>query len=449
MKLSGTWKGVFVLLVAGACAFALYHWKFRSTPQSIAQYRTAEILRGDIQQLVTASGQVEPVINVLVGSQISGTIDRIYVDYNSFVTNGQILAQIDPASYHTALKQTEGELANALASLELARINARRAGQLHQDRLISEADHDKAQADLRQAEAIVRIREAMVDKAQVDLTRTTIYSPIDGVIISRDVEVGQTVAASFNTPKLFMIANDLTRMHIHANVSEADIGGVDDGQPVEFTVDAFPTRRFTGIVEQVRNAPTTNQNVITYTTVIAVSNPDLKLKPGMTANVAITLAHASDVLKIPNAAFRFRPPDTSNGSAPSPTRAQAPNSDRAVMAGAPGSAGSVQRFQMSGSPTGMSGRQQAGAIRPFSGNTAESGEDRTVYLLTASADGNDAAPPGIRGTKVRVGISDGAFTEIRDGLQEGDKVVIGALNNTVAAPAARDNPFAPPRPPRR
>jgi HlyD family secretion protein len=317
MKLSKVLgKGLLLALVLGAVAFA--YFKLHKPTLAEPEYRTAAVSRGDIRSLVTASGQVEPVINVQVGSQISGTIEEIFADFNSIVTNGQILAQIDPATYRTSLKQAEGELANSKASLELTRINARRAEDLFKSQLISQSDYDQAIASLRQAEAMTQIREAMVDRAQVDLDRTTIYSPIDGIIISREVEVGQTVAASFNTPKLFAIANDLSKMRIHASVSEADIGEVKPGQPVEFTVEAFRNRRFSGTVGQVRNAAQTNQNVITYTTVIEVDNPESQLKPGMTATVSITLAERTNVLKIPNAALRFRPPDLQT-NAPSAT----------------------------------------------------------------------------------------------------------------------------------
>jgi HlyD family secretion protein len=453
MKASRVLRNLLILAVVVAVA-AIAYFKYDRPDDIAPEYRTAPVGRGDIRQLVTASGQVEPVINVQVGSQISGTIERLFVDYNSMVTNGQVLAQIDPAIYRTALKQAEGELANSMASLELARINARRADDLFQNQLIPKSDYDQAVASLHQAEAITQIREAMVDKAQVDLDRTTIFSPIDGIVISRDVEVGQTVAASFNTPKLFVIANDLTKMQIHASVSEADIGGVEPGQSVEFIVDAFPNRKFSGVVGQVRNAAETNQNVITYTTVIDVSNPESKLKPGMTANVSITLAERSDVLKIPNAAFRI--PATAlrlgstDASTAEATGGATPSLGQARAAGASGGMG-----QMSGRPVAPGARANAGSGQGLgagaaNGNTAE---ERTVYLLESAVGAAKSGPPQLRPVKVRIGITDGAFSEVLEGLKEDDVIVTGVNTATTAAGAApaagQNNPFAPPRPPRR
>src|SRR5262249_5067542 len=194
--------------------------------------------------------------------------------------------------------------------LELAKVDAKRSADLFKNNLIAQSDYDKAMADLHQAEAQIDIKQAALEKAKVDLARCTIYAPVDGIVISRSVDVGQTVAASLNAPTLFIIANDLSQMQIDANVAEADVGGVDVGQDVEFTVDAFMYRTFHGKVVQVRNSPITVQNVVTYDTVIAVHNEDLKLKPGMTANVSIIIARRDNVLKLPNAALRFRPPET-------------------------------------------------------------------------------------------------------------------------------------------
>ena len=282
---------VVLALIAGGI------WYWRRPHEAEPQYRVATIARGALTQVVTATGQLNPVVNVQVGSQVSGIIDKIFVDFNSRVSSNQVIAQLDPATFRAAANQAEGELANAKANLELAQLSARRARDLGTARLISQSDFDKATADLHQAEAQVKIREAALEKAQVDLSRTTIYSPIDGVVISRNIDVGQTVAASFNTPTLFLIANDLTKMQIDAMVSEADVGGVELGQEVNFTVDAFPYRTFTGKVTQVRNAAVTLQNVVTYDCVIEVQNKDGKLKPGMTANVSIIVAKKDDVVE--------------------------------------------------------------------------------------------------------------------------------------------------------
>src|SRR6059058_1754491 len=277
-----------------------------------ATYQTATVTRGPITQAVTATGTLNPVINVQVGSQVSGNIAKLFADFNSKVKAGDVVAQIDPALFQATVTQAEGDLANAQAALELAKVNATRTQELFTRKTSSQADLDQAMASLHQAEANVKIKQGALDKAKADLEHCTITSPIDGVVISRNVDVGQTVAASLQAPVIFQIANDLTKMQIDSNVAEADIGVVEVDQNVDFTVDAFPMRTFHGKVVQVRNAPITVQNVVTYDTVIGVDNKDLKLKPGMTANVSIIVAHKDDVLQIKNAALRFRPPDAAS-----------------------------------------------------------------------------------------------------------------------------------------
>src|SRR5881227_1600990 len=302
-------------------------------------YQIATVTRGPITQTVTATGTLNPVVNVQVGSQVSGNISKLFADFNSQVKAGQVVAQIDPALFQATVTQTEGDLANAQAALELAKVNATRTEQLFKQKISSQQDVDSAMAALHQAEGNVKIKQGALDKAKADLDHCTITSPIDGVVISRNVDVGQTVAASLQAPVIFQIANDLTKMQIDSNVAEADVGAVSVNQDVDFTVDAFPTRTFHGKVVQVRNAPITVQNVVTYDTVIGVSNPDLKLKPGMTANVAIIIAHKDNVLQLKNAALRFRPPEaatsdqarsTSSPSGQRPTGARERKPDRTV-----------------------------------------------------------------------------------------------------------------------
>src|SRR5213596_3368080 len=270
-------------------------------------YQISIVTRGPITQAVTATGTLNPVVNVQVGSQVSGNIAKLFADFNSQVKAGQVVAQIDPALFQATVTQAEGDLANAQAALELARVNAKRTQDLFARKTSSQADLDQAMANLHQAEANVKIKQGALDKAKADLEHCTITSPIDGVVISRNVDVGQTVAASLQAPVIFQIANDLTKMQIDSNVAEADVGVLEVGQDVDFTVDAFPMRTFHGKVVQVRNAPITVQNVVTYDTVIGVNNADLKLKPGMTANVSIVVAHKDNVLQIKNAALRYRP----------------------------------------------------------------------------------------------------------------------------------------------
>src|SRR6202048_2180599 len=269
-----------------------------------ADYQTATVTRGPVTQAVTATGTLNPVLNVQVGSQVSGNIAKLFADFNSEVKAGQTVAQIDPALFQATVTQAEGDLANAQAALELTKLNATRTQALFAQKNSSQQDLDQAMANLHQAEAGVKIKQGALDKAKADLDHCTITSPVDGVVISRNVDVGQTVAASLQAPVIFQIANDLTKMQIDSNVAEADVGAVGVDQDVAFKVDAFPTRTFHGKLVQVRNAPITVQNVVTYDTVIGVSNKDLKLKPGMTANVSIIVAQKDSVLQIKNAALR-------------------------------------------------------------------------------------------------------------------------------------------------
>src|SRR5437763_3397625 len=296
----------------------------RCTSSGGGGFQTATVTKGAITQLVTATGTLNPVTNVQVGSQVSGNIQRLFVDFNSEVKAGQTVAQIDPMLFQAAVTQAEGDLASAQAGLELAKVNAGRIQRLFTEKNSSQQDLDQANATLHQAEASMKIKQGALDKAKADLDHCTITSPIDGVVISRSVDVGQTVAASLQAPVIFQIANDLTKMQIDSNVAEADVGAVEVGQDVDFTVDAFPTRTFHGKVVQVRNAPITVQNVVTYDTVIGVENKELKLKPGMTANVSIIIAHKDNVLELKNAALRFRPPEASAEQRPASAQAGGP-----------------------------------------------------------------------------------------------------------------------------
>src|SRR5512137_636695 len=258
-------KWIFLLLLVGAAAGGVMY--FREDHTEPPQYQTAAVTRGDLNQVVTASGQLNPVLNVQVGSQISGNIAKLFADYNSLVKSNQVVAQLDPSIFQASVHQAEGDLANAKAALELQQVQTRRSESLFKDRLISQSEYDTSVAALHQAEAQVQIKQASLERAKVDLAHCTIFAPVDGIVISRNVDVGQTVAASMNAPVLFQIANDLAKMQIDANVSEADVGTVEEGQNVSFTVDAYPNRTFIGRVVQIRNSPITVQNVVTYDTV--------------------------------------------------------------------------------------------------------------------------------------------------------------------------------------
>jgi HlyD family secretion protein len=389
------------LLPVGVIVVALLVILFvvrRCTSSSASSYQTATVTRGPITQLVTATGTLNPVVNVQVGSQVSGNIAKLFADFNSEVKAGQTVALIDPVLFQAAVTQAEGDLASAQAALELAKLNAARTQKLFVEKNSAQQDVDSATANLHQAEATVKLKQGAVDKAKADLDHCTITSPIDGVVISRSVDVGQTVAASLQAPVIFQIANDLTKMQIDSNVAEADVGAVEVGQDVDFTVDAFPTRTFHGKVVQVRNAPITVQNVVTYDTVIGVDNKDLKLKPGMTANVSIIIVHKDNVLQLKNAALRYRPAD--------------------AAAGAPA------QLRPSSSP-GADGQRPAGA--------RERRTDRTVYVLSFGRP---------KPLQIKTGISDGIVTEVTDGLKEGDNVVTAELTSPSAASSPATNPFS-------
>ncbi len=307
--------GAAVVIALGIIAFVA----FRSKEEE-PKFRTEKVVRGDIVQTVTATGTVNAVTTVLVGTQVSGAIKHIYVDFNSPVKKGQLIAQIDPSTFEAQVEQAKANLLAAKANVEKAGaslLDAKRTmdrnRELFSRNLIarsdmdtSETNYESAKAQVNAAKAQVAQTEASLKYAETNLRYTRILSPVDGIVVSRNVDVGQTVAASFQTPTLFNIAQDLTKMQIDTNVDEADIGRIKVGQDVEFTVDAYPDITFKGRVSQVRIAPITVQNVVTYDVVIRVDNPEFKLKPGMTANVSIIIAGKKDVLKIPNAALRFR-----------------------------------------------------------------------------------------------------------------------------------------------
>jgi HlyD family secretion protein len=392
-----------IIAISGLLLIAFVVRHFRSS--GAATYQTATVTRGPITQAVTATGTLNPVVNVQVGSQVSGNISKLFVDFNSQVKAGQVVAQIDPALFQATVTQAEGDLASAQAALELARINAKRTQDLFARKTSSQADLDQAEAALHQAEANAKIKQGALDKAKADLEHCTITSPIDGVVISRSVDVGQTVAASLQAPVIFQIANDLTKMQIDSNVAEADVGVVKVGQDVDFTVDAFPTQTFHGKVVQVRNAPITVQNVVTYDTVIGVSNPDLKLKPGMTANVSIIAARKDNVLQIKNAALRYRPAE-----APASETAPRPSSWHAER----GTAG-------------------AGSGSAKAGGRDRTTSERTVYVLS----GNQPKP-----VQIKTGISDGVVTEVIQGLKEGDRVVTAEIATRSQPASTPANPFS-------
>jgi HlyD family secretion protein len=329
--------------VVAAVSAGVYYYRSDVAAEA-PTLNTAAVMQGDVVATVEATGTLEAVTTVEVGTQVSGTIQTLGADFNSQVRKGQIIAQLDPSLFETQVAQERATVARLRAEVERSRVQAAdaqvklgRARELSAKQLIARSDLDAAESTANAADASVKSAEAQLvqaqaslNQAQVNLSHTTIRAPIDGVVIARNVNVGQTVAASMQAPTLFIIANSLTEMQVNASVDESDIGKIQMHQPVRFRVDAYPNEAFTGVVSQVRLQPVVEQNVVSYVTVIDVPNKDLKLKPGMTAAVTIETARADDVIKVPNAALRFRPTEEQGGRRGAAGNAQ-PNADRAAV----------------------------------------------------------------------------------------------------------------------
>jgi HlyD family secretion protein len=409
-----------------------------------AKYKTEAVDRGDLEALVTTSGTLNPVTTVEIGSQVSGKIDKLYADFNSHVKEGQLLAEIDQSQFLTKLQQNQANYQSAAASLEKAKVtldNTKkkydRALSLFEKTLISYEEKDAAetefynnQAELQASQARLAQAKSTLDSSKVDLTYTVIKSPIDGVVISRNVNVGQTVAASFQAPVLFKIANDLTQMQVECSVDEADIGKVKEGQNVRFTVDAYPEQRFTGTVRQVRYSPEVVQNVVTYTTVVEVKNPELKLMPGMTATVSIIAGEAKNALRVPNSALRFNP----NLSAEEMKKiAESMRQEFAARTGERAGGSNQQNQQSTASRSEGSSSQRQGGQRPGGGEGQQSflmggsggsgGQTRRMTRVWIE-DANGKLKPVF----LRTGVTDNTFTEVVWGdLKEGQLVIIGVV----------------------
>ena len=475
----------------------------------VTEYTLGRVDRGDVVEVVGATGTMEAVQTVQIGSQVSGTIQSLYADFNSQVKKGEVIARLDPSIFDARLGQAEANLVAARANVDRAkatvedtRLKFERARELARQELVPQSDLDTAKsnqdaavASVKAAEASVSQAVASVNQAKLDLSHTVIDTPIDGVVISRSVDVGQTVAASFQAPTLFVIANDLSQMRVNASIDEADVGRVREGQDVLFHVDAYPERDFWGRVEQVRLNPTTVSNVVTYNAIVAVNNDNLLLRPGMTATVSVQVRKAQEVLRVPAAALRFRPegfevPRSGNrrgpgaggpgGGAPA---GGGPTSGRpsATGAGAPALPGAAQAAPASvdtravrqapgtdGASSGeprqrgggqWSGRQGAGAASGTGAASAAGsggpgaggpggwrpGEGRRGRPSTIFVPGADGKPKPVQ---VVVGVSDGQFVEVREGLDEGTTVITGteipgAPRGPRPSGAPSSNPFSP------
>ncbi len=302
-KVSKVWIAAGIVLIAAVAAWLL---SGNEKKEEIA-FDTAKVAPANIQNSITATGTIEPVTSVTVGTQVSGIVNKLYVDYNSVVKKGQVIAELDKTNLISELKTAQANLTSAQSTLNYQAENFKRYAALYKKGLVSADDYENAQLTYKQAKEQVASAQETVRKAQTNLGYATITSPIDGIVLSKSVEEGQTVAASFSTPELFTIAKDLTNMQVVADIDEADIGDVADGERVTFTVDAYPDDKFEGVVKQVRQEATTTNNVVTYEVVISAPNTDLKLKPGLTANVTIYTAERKGVLSVPSKALRFTP----------------------------------------------------------------------------------------------------------------------------------------------
>ncbi|MDF3056079.1 MAG: transporter [Rariglobus sp.] len=444
MAKPGSFKLWLVLVILAMLGGGYYYFSKRSAVPP-AEFVTATISRSDIVQSVTATGDLQPVTTVEISSQISGLIQEVLVDFNSQVKQGDLLARIDPATYAVRLNSAKAQLANTRANYNLVKLNTERTRTLRAQQLVSQQELDQAEAQLTQAEAQLQIQQASVQTAEVDLARCNLYAPIDGIVMDRLAEVGKTVAASLNAPKLFSLAADLTKMQIEADVAEGDIGSVEIGQSVNFTVDAYPNRQFRGKVSQIRNSPVIVQNVVTYVTIIDVNNDDLKLKPGMTANVSIIIARKEDVLRVANSALRVRIPEN-----------LLPSASLAADAAKPATREQIQQL-MTEAGANPGSRRIAPEVRArliqlakerhleLPARLTRSGDDepggvltRTVYKL-----GGTPASPVVIPITIKTGITDGSATEIIEGLEEGDSVITSAFQPSAkgSTGSSTPNPF--------
>jgi HlyD family secretion protein len=409
------------LLLAGGAGFA--YWRMGGESAEVP-FVTTPVKRGSITQIVSSTGTLQAMVTVQVGSQVSGTIEKLYGDFNSKVKAGQIVAQLNQDKFRAAVDQARANLVAAQSNFAKSKVSVEDAGrtlertrELRKRELTAQSDLDAAQTAYDAAAAQLEVNKAQMVQAQaainqvsVDLNNTIIRSPVEGIVISRNVDVGQTVAASLQAPTLFTIANDLSKMEVHTNVDEADVGNVWEGQDVSFTVDAFPARRFRGKVYQVRNAPVNVQGVVTYNAVVRIDNKEMLLKPGMTANVQFLVSRQEDVLTIPNMAMRFKPPDQKDAAQDllrqEKSRVAAPVGSRRTSRVAGAGAG------------GTRGNRRV-----------------TIYLLKE----NKPQP-----VEVQLGITDGSRTEVREGLNESDPVIIGTSSAAAASGASGvANPFQP------
>lgn len=407
-------KFLWIILVALAGLAVALYFIFRNGSTENVEWKTARVERGDITVTVTATGTLNAVTTVQVGTQVSGIISRILADFNSVVHQGQVIALLDTTYLAAAVEDASAALERNQIQVKQTRRELDRMQILFDEKVVAQADYDAALSAWETAVSSSRSAQANLNRARINLRYATITAPISGVIVSRNVDPGQTVAASFNTPTLFTIANDLTKMQVQASIDEADIGKIKVDQEVTFTVDAHENMSFTGTVSQVRLQPTVLNNVVNYTVIIDVPNPDLKLLPGMTANITIKIAEVKEVLKVASAALRFTPPQEFLDKLPDSLR---PKSRTAGNTGQ----GTVQRTRPAGNETG-DGKQ-------ISAKRAQRG------LLWVLESGN------LKPVRVKTGLTDGSYTAVEGMVAEGAEVVTGQVSGTTNQ--TQQSPFTP------
>lgn len=434
----------FMIFMAGSCHKSGKAYTFE----------TAVVKKGSIINTITATGTVEADTTVLIGTQVSGVIKKIYVDFNSHVKKNQLLAELDKTPLITQVQQAEAALDDSKSEVDFQKATYERYQALLDKKLVAQADYDQVKYNYDKAKANLKTAQAGYDKAKVNLSYASIFSPIVGVVLNRAVDQGQTVAASFSTPNLFTIGNDLTQMQVQAAVDEADIGQLRQGQPVSFTVDAYPTETFKGDVRQIRLQPVVTSNVVTYTVIVNAPNPELKLMPGMTANITVLVQKLDSVLTIPGKALRFTPDAAwlaayyKNNPLP-----QRPGMGGTAGAGNAGNAGNAGGTAGTGGTGGTAGAgQYANSQRPEGSGAA--GQSNTGGFQAGGQTGKKPVVVWVKTgdkvhrTRVVTGAIDGTNAEIKSGLKEGDEIILSmtlAGKTTAAAPAATTSPFMPTR----
>jgi HlyD family secretion protein len=453
-----------IILAIVVAALAVGVWLyFGKKKESVLEWRTGKVERGDVRIVVTATGILSADTTVQVGTQVSGIISKIFVDFNSVVRKGQVVAMLDTTYLAASVEDAASSLYRAQVQVDLTKRTYDRTKQLFDEKVVAQADYDQAFSDYQIALGNLRSQKSSLERAKINLRYATIVAPVSGVVISRNVDRGQTVASSFNTPTLFTIANDLTKMQVQASIDEADIGKIKVGQEVTFTVDAYTDQQFEGTVRQIRLQPVTLQNVVNYTVIIDVPNPDMKLMPGMTANITVKIQEALNVIKVPASALRFTPPqdyiEKIMPELPDSVKKMLEKIKKFRERAIKKSSGS-ETTTLGGSSTG--GQSSGGRSGGFSGNQASGGQGarenhgstgtpgswkgRSAMALVWVKEKDKLMP-----VRVKTGLSDGSYTEVEGNLKiDADVVtaIVTTSNTQASTTQQQQNPFAPqmPRP---